>query len=412
MPITENTSTAFIDLDLLDPVLTELRDQVRTFAENVVRPKVAINDASAAETLDWDIVQAGHDLGLTRLVVPKAFGGLGYGIKAAAIALEELGAVDAGTALIFGATLLGQAPLLLSGDEQLQGQYLSRFASDKAVLACNAITEDRSGCDLLIPENTRFAESDVIATPDGDSYIITGRKRFITNGAVADFGSVYANIEGMPPEDGYTCFVVPFDKDVETASIADKTGYRNCLGTEIYFHDVRVPASNIIGDIGLGVEINIQQMNMARSTVAALSTGVARGAFELARSFAHERRQGGKQLWEHQFTAQKIADMATQIEASRLLYLRGSDVADNQIPVPALEPAIAKLHADRMAIDVAQTAMSIMGARGYLREYGIEKYMRDALGARIYEGTPEVLALAITQSIMNPDDFENGEDQW
>lgn len=412
MSIPENNSTTFVELELLDPTLTAVRDQVRAFAQEVVRPKVADNDADTADSLDWEIVQAGHDLGLTRLVVPKACGGLGYGIKAAAVALEELGAVDAGTALIFGATLLGQAPLLLSGNEQLQGQYLSRFASDKAILACNAITEERAGCDLLIPENTQFADSEVTARPDGDSYIITGRKRFITNGAVADFGSVYANIDGMPPEQGYTCFVVPFDDNVEVVKIADKMGYRNCLGTEIYFHEVRVPATNIIGEVGLGVNINIQQMNMARSTVAALSTGVARGAFELALDFAKNRRQGGKQLWEHQFTAGKIADMATKIESARLLYLRGADVADNQIPVPALEPAIAKLHADRISIEVAETAMSIMGARGYLREYGAEKYMREALGARIYEGTPEVLSLAITQSMVNPDDFEDDDDQW
>ncbi|NKE10698.1 MULTISPECIES: acyl-CoA dehydrogenase family protein [Kocuria] len=390
-----------------------MRNEVRAFAQDVVRPRVTQNDADAADVLDWEIVQAGHDLGLTRLVVPKAFGGLGYGIKAAAIALEELGAVDAGTALIFGATLLGQAPLLLSGDEQLQGRYLSRFASDKAVLACNAITEEQAGCDLLIPENTQFAESEVTARPDGDDYVISGRKRFITNGAVADFGSVYANISGMAPDQGYTCFVVPFEENVEVVKVADKMGYRACLGTEIYFHDVRVPATNIIGQVGLGVEINIQQMNMARSTVAALSTGVARGAFDLAVKFAGDRRQGGKQLWEHQFTARKIAEMTAKIESARLLYLRGADVADNQIPVPALEPAVAKMHADQISIEVAETAMSIMGARGYLREYGAEKYMREALGARIYEGTPEVLALAITQSVMNPDeDFEEDGDEW
>lgn len=405
MAIAENVNSAIGSLDLLDPGLIGVRDEVRRFANEFVKPRVLSNDEAPADDFDWELVQAGHELGLTRLVVPKEFGGLGYGIKAAAVALEELGAVDAGTALIFGATLLGQAPLLLSGDSELQAKFLSRFSSDKATLACNAITEERAGCDLLIPENTHLADSEVFARLDGEDFVIRGRKRFITNGAVANFGSVYANIEGMRPDEGYTCFIVPFDENVETVAIADKMGYRSCLGTEIYFHDVRVPRSHMVGDIGLGVEINIQQMNMARSTVAALSTGVARGAFEIATTFANERKQGGKQLREHQFSARKISHMATKIEAARLMYLRGAEVADNQIPVPSLEPAMAKLFADQISIEVAETAMSILGARGYLRSHGVEKFMRDALGARIYEGTPEVLALAITSEI-----FGNGSD--
>jgi alkylation response protein AidB-like acyl-CoA dehydrogenase len=389
----------------LPPQVEALRDCVRTFAQERLRPEVQRLDRADAADFDWDLVAEGHRLGLTRLVISRAHGGLGHGELGVAVALEELAAVDAGFALVFGATMLGQAPLLLSGDPALQARFLPLFSGDEPVLACNAITEELAGCDLLIPENAQYALDVMRARRDGDHYVLDGAKKFITNGRVATYATVFANIEGNPGASALTCFVVPLDSPgVELGAVADKMGYRTCLGTEMTFRGVRVPAENVIGGEGGGVVINVQQMNMARAAVAAISTGVARGALDLARQWCGERIQGGVPLYRHQFTARKLAEMSTKVDAARLLYLRAAHLADTEIPAPAYEPAVAKLFADRIAVEVAEEAMSLMGARGYVRDWGMEKYLREALGARIYEGTPEVLALAITESMYATDD--------
>jgi alkylation response protein AidB-like acyl-CoA dehydrogenase len=390
----------------LPPPVEALRDRVREFAQGRLRPEVLRLDQSDAAEFDWQLVTEGHQLGLTRLVISQQHGGLGYGELGVAVALEELAAVDAGFALIFGATMLGQAPLLLSGDPALQARFLPLFSGDEPVLACNAITEEMAGCDLLIPENAQFAIDVMQARRDGDHYVLNGAKKFITNGKVARYATVFANIEGAPGASALTCFVVPLDQPgIVLGEVADKMGYRACLGTEMSFQDVRVPAENVIGGEGGGVFINVQQMNMARAAVAAISTGVARGALDLARQWCGERIQGGVPLYRHQFTARKLAEMSMKVDAARLLYLRAAHLADTEIPAPTYEPAVAKLFADRIAVEVAEEAMSLMGARGYVRDFGMEKYLREALGARIYEGTPEVLALAITESLYAEDEF-------
>ena len=399
--------------DIVEPTLTRLppevealRDTVREFAVTHVRPRALINDQAHAADFDWDLVRAGHDAGLLRLVIPKAYGGLGLGELGVAVALEEIAAECAGTALIFGAAMLGQAPILLSADPQLQARFLPLFSGDEPVLACNAITEAQNGCDLLIPESAEFASDVLVARRDGDHYVLNGSKKFITNGKVAHYATVFGNIEGEPGATGLTCFVVPLDSPgVVRGDVADKMGYRACLGTDLHFTDVRVPEENVIGGEGAGFYINIAQMNMARAAVAAISTGIARGAFQIAKQWCEDRIQGGKKLYEHQFSARKLAEMSAKIDASRLLYLKAAYLADNQLPAPVYEPAIAKLFADRAAIEVAEDAVSLMGARGYVREYRLEKFLRDAFGTRIYEGTPEVLALAITKSLYDVEEW-------
>lgn len=407
MSVTQLAAPTVQDAPTLTTLPTEtlaLRDTVRAWATERLAPHVRRLDEDAAAAFDWDLVREGHDLGLTRLVVPKQFGGLGQGEFGVAVALEELAAVDAGFALIFGATMLGQAPVLLSGDPRLQARFLPLFCGDEPVLACNAITEDQAGCDLLIPENAQFARGVMSARREGDHYVLDGTKKFITNGKVATYATVFANLEGHPGATGLTCFVVMLDRPgVTLGEVADKMSYRSCLGTEMHFDHVVVPEENVVGGEGGGVYINIQQMNMARAAVAAISTGVARGALEQAIEWAGERVQGGVPLRNHQFTARKLAEMSAKVDAARMLYLKAAHLADNEIPAPAYEPAVAKLFADRIAIEVATEAMGLMGARGYLRDHGMEKRLRDALGARIYEGTPEVLALAVTEAIYDDD---------
>ncbi|MQY22609.1 acyl-CoA dehydrogenase family protein [Nocardia macrotermitis] len=377
-----------------------LRDEVREFARTRLRPRVLDNDLAAADDFDWDIVRAGHELGLLRLTIPKELGGRGVGVLGVAVAMEELAAVCASTALIFGASMLGATAVLFSGDPQLQARFIPPFLGDEPVLACNAVTEEVAGCDLLIPAHAADAAEVMTARRDGDHFVLNGIKRFITNGKVAQWATVFANLEGYPGATGMTVFVVPLDNPgVVRGAVADKMGYRACLGTTLEFHDVRVPEENIVfGEANGWGYLNVQS-NQARTIVAAISTGVARGAFDIAKDWAGERVQGGKPLSEQQFTARKLAEMAAKVEASRLLYLQAAYQAENMLPAPVFGAAVAKLFADRAAIEVAEEAMSIVGARGYCREYGLEKLVRESFGARIYEGTPEVLALAITDSL-------------
>ncbi|MDQ0773024.1 alkylation response protein AidB-like acyl-CoA dehydrogenase [Streptomyces aurantiacus] len=389
-----------LNFDVLPGEVEKLRLQVREFARDVVAPRVTDLDGAPADDFDWDMVSQGHALGLTRVAVPKEYGGLGLGMLGCSVALEEVASVCAGTALIFGAAMLGQTPVLLSGDPRLQARFLPMFSGDAPVLACNAVTEEEAGCDLIIPANAVHAREVMTARRDNDHYVLNGTKRFITNAQVAAFASVFATMEGTPGATGLTSFMVPLDlPGVVRGPVADKMGYRLCLGSELEFHDVRVPAENLVGGEGDGMAINVAQSNMARASVAGISVGVARGALEQALQWCGTRVQGGLPLREHQFTAAKLAEMAAKVDAARLLYLKAAHKVDNELPAPQYEPAAAKLFADRVAIDVADMAMSLTGARGYVKSFGMEKRLRDAYGARIYEGTPEVLALAVTESL-------------
>jgi alkylation response protein AidB-like acyl-CoA dehydrogenase len=399
------TSEIELNFETLPPSVEAFRDLARDYAQTVVAPKAIELDQQDADAFDWEVIQAGHDIGLARALLPTERGGLGVGVLGVALAMEELAAACPGIALAFGSTMLGQAPLLLSGNPVLQDRFLTQFSGTKAVLACNAVAEEDAGSDLVIPEHFADARMRTTLRRDGDGYVLNGHKRFITNGAVASFASVYANLEGYPGATGLTCIMVPLDAPgVRRGDVLDKMGYRACLGSEIWFDDVRLPASNLIGGEAQGLAINVAQGNMARTSVAAVSTGIARHALDIAQEWCGERIQGGKLLREHQMTARRLAEMKIHVEASRLMYLRSAVKVDSQLPAPELEPAMAKLFADRVAIETANTAVALMGSRGYMKEYGLEKVLRDAFGTRIFEGTPEALALAVTDCLYREQD--------
>ncbi|KAB1908769.1 acyl-CoA dehydrogenase family protein [Micromonospora sp. AMSO31t] len=397
-----------LNFDQIPRSVQRFVDEVRDFAQGVLAPRAVRLDQQAAEEFDWEVIQAGHDIGLTRALLPRELGGLGVGVLGLAMAMEELAAADPGIALAFGATMLGQTPVLLTGDPDLQQRYLSDFAGPRAVLACNAVAEEEAGSDLVIPQHFPDARMRTTLRRDGDGYRLNGHKRFITNGAVATFSAVYANLEGHPGATGLTCVIVPLDAPgVRRGDVLDKMGYRNCLGSELWFDDVHVPARDVVGGECQGAAINVAQGNMARSSVAAISTGIARHALDLAVHWAGERVQGGKLLREHQMTARRLADMAVDVDAARLLYQRAAVKVDTQLPAPEREPAMAKLFADRVAVETASTAVALMGSRGYMRSYGLEKVLRDSFGTRIFEGTPEALALAITDCLYRDDDDDD-----
>jgi alkylation response protein AidB-like acyl-CoA dehydrogenase len=231
----------------------ELRQRVRGFAENAVRPRIA---GALVDQFDFDLVRQGHDAGLLRLAVPKEYGGLGYGVLDVAVALEELAAVCARTALIFGATMLGQAPVLLSDNPRLRAWFLPLFSGDEPVLACTALTEDTAGCG-------------VTAMVDEEHYVLNGRKRLVANVTVAHYVCVYATVDGFSGG----CFIVKLDSaGVTRGVVSDRMGYRACLGTELRFSGVRVPAENVLGEI-----VHTERLKMARGVIMAWMCTWCRG---------------------------------------------------------------------------------------------------------------------------------------
>ncbi|WP_051700619.1 acyl-CoA dehydrogenase family protein [Streptomyces sp. NRRL F-4474] len=382
---------------LLDSVEAAFLEQVVSFAREEIAPGAAERDRIEKGQVDWDTVRKGHALGLLRMAIPRDFGGLGLSQLAIALTLEELASADPGMALVFGATGLFQTPLLICENPRLQEKYLPAFLGPEPVLACNAVAEERNGTDLVLPQQAPHAQDMTVARRSGGEYLLTGTKRYITNAPVATYATVMANLDGAPGSTGLTCFVTELEQDgVTRGEIHDKVGYRTAPAGELILDNARVPEENVIGDENGGWDLNVAIGNLTRVTCAAVATGIARHALDRAVAWAGTRRQGGRLLFEHQMSARKLADMSARVSAARALYLDAVLKADTVIPTPAYEPAVAKLVADRAAIDNADAAMSLIGAAAFQREDGMDRVLRDAYGPRIYEGSPEALALVIT----------------
>ncbi|MFJ7955285.1 acyl-CoA dehydrogenase family protein [Streptomyces sp. NPDC096319] len=385
------------DHPLLDAFESDILRQVTAFAREEVAPGAAERDRIEKGQVDWDTVRKGHALGLLRMAIPRDFGGLGLSQLGIALTLEELAAADPGMALVFGATGLFQTPLLICEKPELQEKYLPKFLGPEPVVACNAVAEERNGTDLVLPQQAPYAQDMTVARRSGSEYLLTGTKRYITNAPIATYATVMANLEDSPGSTGLTCFVTDLEQDgVTRGEIHDKVGYRTAPAGELILDDARVPEENVLGDERGGWDLNVAIGNLTRVTCAAVATGIARHALDRAVAWAGTRRQGGKLLFEHQMSARKLADMAARVSASRALYLDAVLKADNVIPTPAYEPAVAKMVADRAAIDNADAAMSLIGAAAFQREDGMDRVLRDAYGPRIYEGSPEALALVVT----------------
>ncbi|MFI8911845.1 acyl-CoA dehydrogenase family protein [Streptomyces sp. NPDC053513] len=385
------------DHPLLDAAEAAHLREVTAFARDEVAPGAAERDRIEKGQVDWETVRKGHALGLLRMAIPREFGGLGLSQLGIALTLEELAAADPGMALIFGATGLFQTPLLICEKPELQEKYLPKFLGPEPVLACNAVAEERNGTDLVLPQQAPYAQDMTVARRSGSEYLLTGTKRYITNAPVATYATIMANLEDAPGSTGLTCFVTDLEQDgVTRGEIHDKVGYRTAPAGELILDGARVPEENVLGDERGGWDLNVAIGNLTRVTCAAVATGIARHALDRAVAWAGTRRQGGKLLFEHQMSARKLADMAARVSASRALYLDAVLKADTVIPTPAYEPAVAKMVADRAAIDNADAAMALIGAAAFQREDGMDRVLRDAYGPRIYEGSPEALALVVT----------------
>ncbi len=396
----------------MTPEQKAIRDTIRAFSKKEIKPVALKLDQAPKDYFCWDIVKKGAQVGLLTAAIPEEAGGAasltsgapGSRFQTLAIVMEELAWGDAGVATIFGAHGLGISPILATFDRKKWERFLTPVAraalTDTPKLAAFAITEPNAGSDVEDNQASRYADLMTIAKPEGHSYVLTGRKCFISNGSVASLFTVFATLDRAAGVNAWTCFVVTPDMEgFSVGRIEDKMGQRACPAAELVFDEVRVPRDNLIGGEGNGWKLNQMILNSSRAFVGAVAVGIARNAYEIAFQYALTRKQGGKSLIDHQMIQHKIADMAMLIEVARTYVWQTCRILGSRFPPPGKEPAIAKLFASEAAFKICNEAIQILGGYGYMREYEVEKCLRDARLTQIYEGTSEIQRLRIVETL-------------
>ena len=370
-----------------------LRELAHEFAEKEIRPKAAEYDEH--QTHPADVITKAHEVGLMNPHVPEELGGAGLGSMDGAILGEELcwGCSGIGTAIV--ANILGALPMLIAGTEEQQREWLPPLL-EEPILCSFALTEPNAGSDVSGIQTT--------ATRHGDDYVINGSKMFITNAGHASWVIVFASTDKAAGHRGLTAFVVPTDTGgVVVEKHLDKMGQRATDTSALGFQDVRVPVGNRLGDEGQGFKIAMQTLDHTRPGTAAGAVGVARAAFEHAVEYSKERVQFGQPVAMNQGVNFLVADMAAEIEAARLLVWQAAWLLD-QGKRATLQSSYAKRFAADTAMKVTTDAVQIFGGYGYIKEYPVEKLMRDAKLFQIYEGTSQIQRLVIAREIYLPRD--------
>lgn len=368
----------------MDYLLTEeqimIRDLCRKVAEEKIKPAAAELDEK--EEFPHEIIKVMAESDLFGLYLPEEYGGTGGGVLELCIATEEFSRKCGGIAVCYAASALGTIPILLFGNEEQKKKYLPRLAGGKS-LAAFGLTESEAGSDASAITTT--------AKKDGRHYILNGTKHFITNGGVADIYSVLAMTDKSKGARGASCFIV--EKDTPGFSFGKKEkkmGIRASVTTELIFNDCKIPQENLLNKEGMGFIVTMKTFDVSRPGVAAQAVGIAQGALDLAVEYAKERKQFGKSISSFQGLQFMIADMATEIEAARALVYSAARMVDSGNKKVGRASAMAKLFASDVAMRVTTDAVQIFGGCGYMRDYPIEKFMRDAKITQIYEGTNQI----------------------
>jgi acyl-CoA dehydrogenase len=368
---------------------TALQDMARKFAANEIRPRAV--ECDHAGTFPEDIFEKAFGLGLMSGYIPEEYGGLGLKALDTCIIEEELAWGCSGIATSMTCNGLALTPILVAGTEDQKKRFVAPFA-EKLRYASFCLTEPGSGSDAGGIATT--------AKREGDGYTINGRKCFITNGSYAAQYTVFASTDRSKGHKGLSAFVVPRSlPGVSVGKKEDKMGQRASDTADVLFEDVKVPAENRLGKEGEGFKIAMITLDYARPTVAAMSVGVARAAFELAMQYSKERVQFGVPIAMNQAIHFLLADMAMDIEAARLLTYKGAWLLDAG-KRNTKESSFAKAFAADLAMRVTTDAVQIYGGYGYMRDYPVEKLMRDAKLLQIYEGTSQIQRMVIAKEIM------------
>jgi alkylation response protein AidB-like acyl-CoA dehydrogenase len=383
-------------LSAVAPPLTSLseeesmfRDAVREFAETDIRPHVQAMDDAGQFRLD--LIPKFFDLGLMGIEVPEAFGGSGGSIFMAVLAIEELARVDASAAIYVDVhnTLVNNAILRWANTEQ-QTRYFPRLTTE--LLGAFALSEPGSGSDAFALA-TR-------AEQKGTDWSLTGRKFWITNGAEAGLFIVFANADPSKGYKGITAFLV--ERGFPGFSIGkkeNKLGIRASSTTELILEECLVPSKNVLGPVGQGYKISIETLNEGRIGIGAQMIGVATGSLQAATAYVKERRQFGKAISEFQAVQFQLAQMATDLEAARLMVYNAARLKDARLPF-AQQAAMAKLFSSQVADRITSACLELFGGYGYSKEYPAEKYYRDAKIGTIYEGTSNMQLQTIAKALL------------
>lgn len=366
-----------------------IRKMVRDFAVNELAPTAAERDEKAI--FDRAIFEQMAGLGLTGIPWPEEYGGIGSDYLAYCIAVEELSRIDASIGVTLSAhTSLAGWPVYKFGTEEQKQKYLRPMATGEKIGAYG-LTEPSAGSDAGGMKTT--------ARLEGDHYVLNGSKIFITNAGYSDINIIFASTDPEKKTRGITAFIVESDfPGFSVGKSENKLGIRASATAELIFEDCKVPVENVLGEVGEGFKIAMMTLDGGRNGIAAQAVGIAQGAFDEATAYAKERVQFGKPIAAQQGVGFKLADMATSIEASRLLTYQAAWLESNDLPY-GKESAMSKLFAGDTAMKVTTEAVQIFGGYGYTKDYPVERYMRDAKITQIYEGTQEVQRLVISRMV-------------
>ncbi|ABK88019.1 TPA: acyl-CoA dehydrogenase AcdA [Bacillus cereus] len=366
-----------------------IRKMVRDFAKNEVAPTAAERDEE--ERFDRELFDQMAELGLTGIPWPEEYGGIGSDYLAYVIAIEELSRVCASTGVTLSAhTSLAGWPIFKFGTEEQKQTFLRPMAEGKKIGAYG-LTEPGSGSDA--------GGMKTIAKRDGDHYVLNGSKIFITNGGIADIYVVFALTDPESKQRGTSAFIVESDAPgFSVGKKESKLGIRSSPTTEIMFEDCRIPVENLLGEEGQGFKIAMQTLDGGRNGIAAQAVGIAQGALDASVAYARERHQFGKPIAAQQGIGFKLADMATDVEAARLLTYQAAWLESEGLPY-GKESAMSKVFAGDAAMKVTTEAVQVFGGYGYTKDYPVERYMRDAKITQIYEGTQEIQRLVISRML-------------
>ncbi len=379
---------------MVDFTLTDeqknLRELAHDFAEKEIRPVAWEYDKDG--TWPQDIIQKAWEVGLMNTHIPEEYGGPGVGYLDGCLIEEELSWGCSGIQTSVGCNGLATAPVMLAGSEEIKKDYLGRL-TEAPLLASFCLTEPDAGSDVSGMRTT--------AVKKGDKYVINGSKCFITNGGYANWYTVYAKTDKEAGHRGISCFVVPREAGVVVDKKEDKMGQRASNTATISFNDVEVPVSHLVGEENKGFKVAMMTLDRTRPGVAAMATGIARAAFEFATEYSKERVQFGVPIAMHQAIQFIIADMATDVEASRLLTWQSAVLLD-QGKRNTIQSSHAKRFAADAAMKIATDAVQVYGGYGFIKEYPVEKLMRDAKIMQLYEGTAQIQRLVIARETLLP----------
>ncbi len=365
---------------LLNESQVMIRDLARKIAQEKIKPVAAQYDES--EEFAWPVMKTLAESDLFGIYLPEAYGGLGGGILEMCLVTEELSKACGGIALGYAGTALGTLPLLLHGSEEQKKKYLPDIAAGRK-LAAFCLTEAEAGSDAGSMRTT--------ARKEGDKYILNGVKQWITNAGEADIYTVIAITDKSKGARGASAFIVEKGmKGLEFGKKEKKMGIRASATREVIFTDCEVPAANLISREGMGFIVALKTLDTSRPGVAAQAVGIAQGALDHALEYSRTRVQFGQPISSFQAIQHMLADMGTQVEAARALTYSVARMVDSGAKGVSKESAMAKLFASDVAMRVTTDAVQILGGYGYMRDYPVEKYMRDAKITQIYEGTNQI----------------------